>query len=159
MKQTKHTDKHKSHESETVVGIITTPSATNKTALMGGILALIVLVISGYLLISTGKPTPNPMTQDPSTTQSATEVTADAMVSIEKAGFNPATIQVKAGSTITWTNNDTMAHALSFIGHDDLDSDSLSPGDTYSLTFDTVGSYPYNDPASTSLFSGSVDVE
>jgi plastocyanin len=54
---------------------------------------------------------------------------------------NPATITV--GSTVTWTNNDTLPHtATSDTGV--WDSGTLSSGQSFSFTFMTAGTFPYH---------------
>jgi len=59
---------------------------------------------------------------------------------------------------VTWTNEDTKDRVISFVGHEDLDSDALKPKASYSLTFDEPGTYNYSDAANPS-FTGTVIVE
>ena len=68
-------------------------------------------------------------------------------VSIEGFAYTPANITVKKGTTVTWTNNDTAAHTVT--SNDDstaggLDSKGLEKGETYSATFNTVGTFTYH---------------
>lgn len=61
---------------------------------------------------------------------------------IEGMAFNPSTITVAAGTTITWTNKDLVPHtATSTTGV--FNSPSLSNGGSYSFMFTTIGIYPY----------------
>ena len=62
-------------------------------------------------------------------------------VSIKDFAFNPATTTVAAGSKVTWTNNDTTAHTVTF---DDGDSGKLAPGATFDQTFTTAGTFDYH---------------
>ena len=57
--------------------------------------------------------------------------------------FNPATLTVPSGSKVTWTNNDTTAHTVTF---DDASSDSgpLDPLSTFDHTFATAGTFSYH---------------
>jgi plastocyanin len=57
--------------------------------------------------------------------------------------FNPVTITVAAGTTITWTNNDGVAHTVT---SDTalFDSGSIPSGGTYSHTFSTAGTFAYH---------------
>ena len=71
-----------------------------------------------------------------STTPGANEVFIQGMA------FNPSSITVKAGTTITWTNKDAVTHnetsnpAL-------FSSGSMATDATYSFTFQNVGTYSY----------------
>lgn len=51
---------------------------------------------------------------------------------------------VAAGTTVTWTNQDSEAHTVTSRGTESpLHSAALSPGQTYSYTFTTPGTYTY----------------
>jgi plastocyanin len=56
-------------------------------------------------------------------------------------GTNPLVVSV--GTTITWTNNDTMAHTVTSDGNL-FDSGVIASGGTFSFTFNTAGEYPYH---------------
>jgi len=65
------------------------------------------------------------------------------MVTIQNFAFSPATINVKAGTKVTWTNQDsTTHHVVSDTGA--FDSGNLAQGQSYSFTFNKTGSYPYH---------------
>lgn len=66
-------------------------------------------------------------------------------VEISDFAFSPATIRVKKGTTVTWTNRDDAGHDITpTSGADDFKaSELLSKGESYSFTFNTVGSYGY----------------
>jgi plastocyanin len=72
-------------------------------------------------------------------------------VSIKRAAFTPATVNITAGDTIRWKNDDTRNHqVVSSTGT--FASPVLGPGKTYSFTFTVAGTYRYRDalvPAST----------
>jgi plastocyanin len=56
--------------------------------------------------------------------------------------YNPSTITVTAGTTITWTNKDGVAHTVtSSTGL--FDSGSFGTNGTYSRTFATTGTFQY----------------
>ena len=78
----------------------------------------------------------NPGGTTGSTTPGANEVFIQGMV------FNPATITVAAGTTITWTNKDAAAHTVTSTTND-FNSGSLGTNKTFSFTFATAGTYPY----------------
>lgn len=78
-------------------------------------------------------------------TTSSTPVATDR-VSIKDFAFSPAAITVKKGTKVTWTNNDSTRHSIS----PDTEtaefkaSELLSQGATYSVTFNTVGTFSYH---------------
>ncbi|MGH8912325.1 MAG: plastocyanin/azurin family copper-binding protein [Acidimicrobiia bacterium] len=62
-------------------------------------------------------------------------------------GENPAdysvnVLTVKAGTTVTWTNQDGMMHTVT-AAEGSFDSGFLDQGDTWSYTFDTPGEFEY----------------
>jgi plastocyanin len=54
--------------------------------------------------------------------------------------FSPETIKVKAGSTVTWTNNDNFTHTVEVDGRDDH---KVGRGKSVSIRFDKPGTYDY----------------
>lgn len=64
-------------------------------------------------------------------------------VRIAHHAFQPASITVKAGDTVTWTNDEKRTSHSVLFKSESLESDRLMPGDTYSRTFDKAGKYPY----------------
>ncbi len=64
-----------------------------------------------------------------------------ASVSI-KNGFSPARLSIKAGDTVTWTNNDDRDHDIA-AADGSFDSGNLKSGQTFSHAFPTPGTYPY----------------
>ena len=71
----------------------------------------------------------------------STPVATDA-VGITDFKFSPATITVKAGSTVVWTNDDAIQHDVTFDGGG-IASSVLNHSDTFSHTFPTAGTYHY----------------
>ena len=74
------------------------------------------------------------------------------VISMESSGFNPTSITIAKGDTVTWVNNDTKGHRPASSRHpihSDLPGfDSLNavaPGDSYSFTFTQVGSWGFHD--------------
>ena len=99
----------------------------NKTFLM----ALLVLAI-----LAAG--CTQPAAQPPGNTTASTR---GASVMITSFSFEPSTITVPKGATVTWTNQDPVAHTITGA---DFDSGSIGPGKTYSRTFDRAGTYEYH---------------
>src|SRR5688500_11922351 len=63
-------------------------------------------------------------------------------VSIKDMKFSPATITVKAGTTVTWTNKDDHDHTV--VANDEsFKSGNLSHGSTFEHKFDKKGKFKY----------------
>ncbi len=82
----------------------------------------------------------------PSATQPAAQPGAAASggaVTIQGFAFDPATLTVKVGTTVTWTNKDGRTHTIT--SDDGLwDSGRVSDGATYDRVFDKAGSFSYH---------------
>jgi amicyanin len=65
-------------------------------------------------------------------------------VTIENFAFNPATITVKKGTTVTWTNKDSAAHTVTTDSGSGPTSQLLNQGDSYTFTFNTAGTFNYH---------------
>lgn len=64
-------------------------------------------------------------------------------VAITDFAFTPATIKIKKGTTVTWTNNDSVEHTVTAQKDGGPDSELLAQGKTYSFTFNEVGTFDY----------------
>lgn len=95
------------------------------------------LVIIASLLLVALLASPS-LTPVPARAQ-AEEVT----ISIENFAFSPDTIEIPAGTTVTWTNNDRVPHTVTA---DDgtFDSGTLNSGTSFSFTFAEPGTYSYH---------------
>jgi plastocyanin len=59
--------------------------------------------------------------------------------------FSPADITVKKGTTVTWTNQDSVAHTVvETDGQDGPKSNDLNNGQSYTFTYNTVGAFKYH---------------
>ena len=57
--------------------------------------------------------------------------------------FNPASVTVSAGDTVTWTNEDSVGHDVTGDGFKSGDPGALQNGDTFKHTFDKAGKFDY----------------
>ncbi len=79
----------------------------------------------------------------PASGQAAAPVSGD-VVAIKNFAFAPASLVVKAGTKVTWTNQDSDAHTVtSQNGGGPLSSAALSTGQSFSYTFTKPGTYSY----------------
>lgn len=54
--------------------------------------------------------------------------------------FDPKTIEVDAGATVTWRNEDNFTHTVEVEGREDM---KVEPGESVSVTFSKPGTYDY----------------
>ena len=69
--------------------------------------------------------------------------------------FDPGAIEIKAGNTVTWTNNDNFTHTVEVDGQEDH---KVGRGDSVSITFDKPGRYHYVCTLHSSDMEGTVIV-
>lgn len=61
-------------------------------------------------------------------------------VTIKGFAFQPQSVTIQKGGTVTWTNQDSVVHDVKF---SDGQSPDLKNGGTYSKTFDKTGTFDY----------------
>lgn len=77
-------------------------------------------------------------------TAATTQQSSSAMsVDIKSFAFAPAAINVAAGTTVTWTNDDSVAHTVT-ADDSSFNSGNLDPGKSFSHTFTTAGTIAYH---------------
>ena len=111
--------------------------------------ALVLLAACGGSSTGTGSGTP-------ATTPAATSTQANnapvVMITTDSSGtftFSPATITIKAGTTVTWKNGTSVAHTVtSDDGGKAFDSGTSNPvtaqTGTFTFTFKTPGTFAYH---------------
>ena len=82
----------------------------------------------------TDTPTPAPTTAPAANGNSIT---------IANFAFAPASLTVKVGTKVTWTNNDSATHTVTAL-QGAFDSGSLPTGQSFSFTFTKAGTYNYH---------------
>jgi plastocyanin len=82
----------------------------------------------------------------PQGTPAASPASGPGAITIKSFAFSPGEITVKQGTTVTWTNQDGVAHTIvSDAGAPEaISSDPISQGGSYSFTFTKPGTYPYH---------------
>lgn len=68
---------------------------------------------------------------------------AGTSIGMSGMSFSPGTTSIKAGSTITWTNNDNTSHTVT-ADDNSFDSGSIPVGGKFIKTFPNAGSFPYH---------------
>ena len=94
---------------------------------------------------SASRPTAGTSTNMPMASMSATAPAAPVngdQVNIDNFAFVPATLTVRAGSTVTWTNHDEEPHTV-VASDGSFHSPGMGTGGTFSHTFATAGTFDY----------------
>jgi plastocyanin len=74
---------------------------------------------------------------------SGTSVSGGAQVVLQNIAIDPASVTVKAGDTVTWTNKDSFTHRL--VGDNgEFDSKDMAAGATFSFTTKSAGTIAYH---------------
>lgn len=87
---------------------------------------------------------------------------ATGEVTITDNNFEPSTIRIRKGQSVTWTNRDGKEHHIYADQSTVPGLDSQEPlgqGDSYSFTFDKEGTYHYFDSLHPTRLTGTVIVE
>lgn len=82
---------------------------------------------------------------------------AGATVTIADFQFDPSPASVTPGQALEFTNADSATHQIGSATSDLLVSDPLAQGDTFTVTFDTPGTYDYFCAIHTSM-TGTIEV-
>ena len=70
----------------------------------------------------------------------ATPVATTEVTMAKSYRFDPEAIRIKAGETVTWTNEDNFTHTVEVEGRPDHE---VGKGESVSITFDEPGTYDY----------------
>jgi plastocyanin len=73
-------------------------------------------------------------------TGSSTPVATTEVSMAKSYRFDPKTIEIEAGQTVTWTNDDNFTHTVEVDGQDDHE---VGRGESVSIAFDKAGTYDY----------------
>jgi len=95
----------------------------------------------GFVPNGSSVPAMPAMTGMPTATTASAPVAGTA-VAIQNFAFAPATLTVKVGTTVTWTNRDEEPHTVT-AQNGTFRSPGMGTGATYSYTFTRAGSVDY----------------
>lgn len=91
--------------------------------------------------------------------------TSQAQVLMTKSGFVPASLTIAKGQAVIWVNKDTVPHSISSFPKtainslQGLDSGDLGPGDSFTFTFEKVGTFSYAEGSTFAKFKGQITVK
>ncbi|MFA5872074.1 MAG: cupredoxin family copper-binding protein [Parcubacteria group bacterium] len=106
-----------------------------------------IIIVAGIFYFYRGKyqapsPSSNPSSAAPSSRTNAAQNTA-AAVTIQNFTFSPASLTIKKGETVTWTNEDSVPHQIAS-DSGAFQGNSMGKGQSYSFTFNTTGEFDYH---------------
>jgi plastocyanin len=81
-------------------------------------------------------------TLSPTRAEATTAAATAPQVTVEQATFGPAALTIRAGTTVTWVNNDDDLHTVTST-QGLFASPGLDHGDTFAYRFTAPGMYPY----------------
>ena len=143
-----------------------------------GIVLLIAVVTGIYMFAALGKSPVNTVRVIDNPTINLPGATGN-VIEITSSGFSQKTLTIKKGETVTWVNKDTEEHWPASAMHpthtvypgSDIEKcgtseeknifdacKGLAPGESYSFTFNEIGSWGYHDHIMANLF-GKIIVE
>jgi len=126
--------------------------------------AIAVLAVAGIACSSTdnGGAVNTPPPSSTAASSSSPGAAAIAVSATDNLVFVPASVTVKAGTTIKWTVTGTVAHTVTSPEPGTqgvtFDSGTLNQGQSFSFTFPTAGTYHYYCTVHGKSMSGTVTV-
>src|SRR6185437_6234801 len=119
------------------------------------VVVVVIVVVAGFLYLnrknaaSMKMPAQSTSTQTGTQTQSPTDSASSApmvagdSVTIQNFAFSPASLTVKVGDKVTWTNQDSVGHSATS-DNSDFDTGVLQQEQSGSVTFRKAGTYTYH---------------
>lgn len=99
---------------------------------------------AAYAAFTTGLTKARTTTAAKAVTPAAAATSGAIAVQIKSYAFSPATLTIKTGTKVTWTNYDTAPHTVTVdSGPVKFSSPNLQKGDSFTYTFTTPGTYSY----------------
>jgi plastocyanin len=109
------------------------------------VIIIAIVIVGGYFLfLSPGTTTNTSSTNNNTNTNVPSPTAPQKAITILDFTFIPTVVTIDKGTTVTWTNQDTVAHTVTSDSGTELASDSLAKGQSYSHTFNTPGTYDYH---------------
>lgn len=99
------------------------------------IIVLVVLIGGSIALV---------LQQKSSTDKAAKNAVSTNQIAIKGMALSPASVTVKAGTTVTWTNNDSTWHSITSYDGRIPSSQNLAQGQSYSYKFTKAGTFKYH---------------
>lgn len=110
------------------------------------IVAAAVLIVTGVLSCFSERIATGPAASGECTVPIGSQVPGSTLIVIRNFGFEPASVTVRQGGTVTWVNCDDPGQPshTSTADAGSWSSPTLAPGEAFSRTFDQVGPFAYH---------------
>jgi len=109
---------------------------------------LVVLLALALLATACAAGTGSQAPTAPAATSAPAAGGAAQQIIMKNLKFAPAQVTIKAGTTVTWVNQDGFAHTVTAGARGNptglFDSGNVDGGKSFSFTFKDPGTYPYN---------------
>lgn len=96
-----------------------------------------------YATSSVSTPSATQGTDTRTGAEGTTSTPANTTVEITNFAFSPKSLTVKKGTTVTWVNRDSSPHNVTSVTGNVLKSQTLSTGQSFSYSFNEVGTVQY----------------
>jgi len=125
----------------------------NNKVIIGSI--IVVVIIGAFFFLNKGNsqqmnnqqqsmsPQTQTQTQTSSPTTTGSPVMANNAVTIQNMAFSPASLTIKVGDKVTWTNQDSVGHSAT-ADDNSFDTGVIAQGQSGSNTFSKAGTYTYH---------------
>ena len=103
------------------------------------------LIFVALLLLSACGPKagPTPAGTLPTVSTAVVPASGEVLVTIAGFAFDPAALTIKVGTTVKWTNQDSVGHSVT-ADDNSWGSGNLAQGNSYTFTFTKAGTYAYH---------------
>jgi plastocyanin len=101
-----------------------------------------IALVVAVLTLSSACGSSSPSTTSPSTYGMSVSIVSGSST-LTTTAYAPNPVSVAVGGTVTWMNNDSVAHT-SVANNGAWSSSTIAPGGTFSMTFPSAGSFPYH---------------
>lgn len=118
----------------------------NHTPIVIGSIVLAVIALVATVVIVNSNHSDMTMKMPSSTSADTKDAVATDKVKMSNYAFSPSVIKVKVGTTVTWTNTDSVNHSVTADkpSSDAPSSALFAQGDTYQFMFMKAGTYTYH---------------
>ena len=109
------------------------------------IAAMTCILVAGCATNTNVTTSPNPTVASTVATQSSPSLSnATYTIAIKNFTFQPSSLTIKRGTTVTWLNEDSVAHTVTSDDGKFPSSGNLNKAETYQFQFNSLGSYDYH---------------
>jgi len=127
-----------------------------KLATLAPVLLLVAAACSSNTPSSS--PSTTPAASTPAASSTGTASAAATVQATDQKVFDPASVTINAGQTVSWQNNGTLQHTVTFDNGPSF-NENLDSGGTVSRTFATAGTFKYHCQIHGASMSGTIIVK